>query len=243
MSTLSKNLKFLRKKQGMTQEELAVHLGVKRSLVGAWEEDRSEPRATVLTKIAAMFTTTVEALVLQDLATLPESQWSNATAADQEGKGTRILTVPVKAEDRDQEMIPVVPVTARAGYTTGYADPEFIQMLPVFSLPVPEIHKYRTYRVFQIAGDSMLPLQPGTYIIGEYTNNWREIRNGEPYIIVTREDGVVYKRVIKGDSPADPLTLVSDNKLYEPYSVSPGEVREVWKATGYISFALPAERH
>jgi transcriptional regulator with XRE-family HTH domain len=233
----------MRKRQNITQDEFATKLGIKRSLVGAWEEDRSEPRATVLTRIAALFSITVEALVLQDLAALPESQWANATLPDVEGKGTRVLMVPVKEEDRDQEMIPVVPITARAGYTTGYADPEFIQMLPVFSLPVPEIHKFRTYRVFQIAGDSMLPLQPGTYIIGEYTNNWREIRNGDAYIIVTREDGVVYKRVIKGESPADPLLLVSDNTDYEPYNVAPGEVREVWKSTGFISFALPKEKN
>ena len=44
MSTAGKNLKYLRKLRGWTQEEFAVKLGIKRSLLGAYEEERAEPR-------------------------------------------------------------------------------------------------------------------------------------------------------------------------------------------------------
>jgi transcriptional regulator with XRE-family HTH domain len=44
MSYAGKNLKYLRKLRGWTQEEFANKLKIKRSLVGAYEEERAEPR-------------------------------------------------------------------------------------------------------------------------------------------------------------------------------------------------------
>lgn len=40
---LSKNLKFLRKRYSLSQEDLAARVRASRALVGAWEEQRSEP--------------------------------------------------------------------------------------------------------------------------------------------------------------------------------------------------------
>jgi DNA-binding XRE family transcriptional regulator len=39
MSIISQNIKFLRKKKGITQQQFADEVGIKRSLVGAYEED------------------------------------------------------------------------------------------------------------------------------------------------------------------------------------------------------------
>ncbi|HEY1021913.1 MAG TPA: helix-turn-helix transcriptional regulator, partial [Flavisolibacter sp.] len=44
MSFANKNLKYLRKLRGWTQEEFAQKLRIKRSLLGAYEEERAEPR-------------------------------------------------------------------------------------------------------------------------------------------------------------------------------------------------------
>ena len=48
MSVAGQNLKYLRKLRGWTQEEFAAKLGIKRSLLGAYEEERAEPRIDVL---------------------------------------------------------------------------------------------------------------------------------------------------------------------------------------------------
>ena len=40
---------------------------------------------------------------------------------------------PVDSKNRDN--IELVPVKAKAGYTAGYNDPEFISSLPTFQLP------------------------------------------------------------------------------------------------------------
>jgi phage repressor protein C with HTH and peptisase S24 domain len=125
---------------------------------------------------------------------------------------------------------------AAAGYLNGYADPEFIEELPRFQLPfLPQ----GTYRAFEISGDSMLPLTPGTIIIGEYVENWEVLKDGHCYILVTGTEGVVYKRVYNKLDEGKVLSLHSDNPAYPPYSVKIADVVEVWKAKAYISSVFP----
>ncbi len=174
----------------------------------------------------------MDQLVLRDLTT------ENAEAeADVEGRKLRILPILVSAEG-DKELGTLVPVKASAGYLNGYGDADFVGALPRFSLPFPELPQDRTYRVFQIRGNSMLPVPPGAYIISEYVQDWNDIRNEECYILITRDEGVVYKRVINNMREGQ-LLLKSDNPEYEPYTVPLGRVVEVWKAVGVVSFELP----
>ncbi|HNP53462.1 MAG TPA: helix-turn-helix transcriptional regulator, partial [Ferruginibacter sp.] len=45
-------MKYLRKLRGWTQEEFAQKLQIKRSLLGAYEEERADPRLEVLEIVA-----------------------------------------------------------------------------------------------------------------------------------------------------------------------------------------------
>ena len=68
MSQAGQNLKYLRKLRGWTQEEFSNKLGIKRSLIGAYEEERADPRLEVLEIIADIFKLTLDELLLQDLS-------------------------------------------------------------------------------------------------------------------------------------------------------------------------------
>ena len=149
----------------------------------------------------------------------------------------RIISTVVDKEDK--ELITNVPIQASAGYTNGYSDPTYIEDLPHFSLPLIELSKEKTYRVFQIKGDSMEPIKSGSYIICEYLSNWEEIYDGKPYILISKDDGIVYKRLFNKIGETGEIVLKSDNPEYEPYSLNANEVFEVWKALGFISFSLP----
>lgn len=50
----------------MTQDELAAVLGVKRSTVSMWENGKSNPRAEMLPRIAAIFGCTIDELLCED---------------------------------------------------------------------------------------------------------------------------------------------------------------------------------
>ncbi|WP_421895554.1 XRE family transcriptional regulator [Marinoscillum sp.] len=226
MSIIAENIKFLRKQAGYTQEQFANEVGIKRSVVGAYEEARAEPRLQTLMSIAEVLKVTTDDLIATDLTT---------------GKGSssrdkvRILSITVDKEDN--ENIELVPQKAAAGYMNGYSDPEYISELPKFNLPM--LPKNATYRAFEISGDSMLPITSGSIVIGKYLESIKEIKNGKTYVLVTDREGVVYKRVFNYIEEKGTLYLVSDNKSFSAYEVDPKEVMEIWEARAYISIQFP----
>jgi phage repressor protein C with HTH and peptisase S24 domain len=146
-----------------------------------------------------------------------------------------VLSVTVTPEN--DERITLVPVKASAGYLNGRSDPEYMGHLPHFSMPVAELSQGRSYRVFQIKGDSMLPITPGSYVFCDYVEDIEDIRDGNTYVLITLEEGIVYKRInVQSDGR---LVLRSDNPEYSPYTVYRESVLEIWRALGYLSFDLP----
>ena len=229
MTLISENIKYLRKLKGYTQEQFAEQIDIKRSLVGAYEEGRADPRLPNLLKMAELFHTSVDNLITKDLSSIPQGEWIGPMG------GKEVLAITVDSEDR--ENVELVPQKAAAGYLNGYADPDYIKDLPRFQLPI--LPTNASYRAFEISGDSMLPLLPGTIVIGEYLESLSDIKNGQTYILVTKDEGVVYKRVFNYIDDNGKLFLVSDNRTYEPYAISGDSVLEIWKSKAYISVEFP----
>lgn len=227
MSIVQHNIKYLRKQKGWTQEVFAQQLGIKRSLVGAYEEGRADPRLQTLAKMGQLFEVSVDDLVATDLR--------HSQKREKGQEKLRILSITVDSEDR--ENIEWVPQKASAGYLNGYADPEYIKELPRFQLP--NLPSNATHRAFEISGDSMLPIQPGSIIIGKYVESPQFLKSGKTYVLVTEKEGVVYKRVYDERAEGKGLQLVSDNPAYEPYFIAPEEVLEMWEAEAYLSTRFP----
>lgn len=230
MSNISANLKYLRKKKGHTQQQFADLMEIKRSLVGAYEEDRAEPKYELLKKIAEYYELTMDEFINEVI----NDKWKPKLKS--QGSNLRILSISV--DHNDKENIEMVPVKASAGYLNGFSDPEYIRELPKFQLPLPSLQQ-GTFRAFEIVGDSMLPIQPGSVIIGEYMDNWNDVKTGETYVIISKNEGVVYKRAGNRFKENKNLKLVSDNKMYDPYLVPADDILEIWKAKAYISSSLP----
>lgn len=224
MSQANKNLKYLRKLRGWTQEEFALKLNIKRSLLGAYEEERAEPRIEVLEIVSDIFKLTLDELLRKDLSDNKENYLAK--------RRTQKLT-------GGRSTIPFVPVKAAAGYMAGYADPEFIDELNTFTLPMLT---GGNYRAFEIIGDSMMPTPSGSVIVGEKVDQLEDLKNNSTYIIVSRNEGIVYKRVLKSNRSKNKLTLVSDNPSYQPYSVNAEDVVELWQAQVVIAKANTQQR-
>ncbi|GAB3295049.1 helix-turn-helix domain-containing protein [Hymenobacter tenuis] len=243
---INTNLKFWRRELSLTQAQMAEKLGIKRSLVGAYEEGRAEPKLVTLVNMARLFGISLDALVTTDFskkknakaALQLQAQSAVATsvnAANRTGNNLRILALTV---DREQnENIELVPQKAAAGYLNGYADPEYLEELPKFRLPM--LGNTGTYRAFEIAGDSMLPIASGTVIVGRYVDDWMSIKDGTPCIVVSSKEGIVFKRVFNRLKDAAMLALHSDNPLYQPYQIDVEDVVEIWEAKAYISSTFP----
>lgn len=217
MAYANQNLRYLRKLRGWTQEEFANKLNIKRSLLGAYEEERAEPRIDVLELVGDLFKLTLDDLLRKDLSEQKGSYLSKRRALKLAGTRTEI---------------PFVPMKAAAGYLAGYADPEFVDELNTFTLPMLA---GGNYRAFEIIGDSMLPTPSGSVIVGEKVSDLDAVGNNTPCIVVSRNEGIVYKRVQKNGRQKNKLTLASDNPAFHPYTVNTEEVIEMWQAQMVIS--------
>ncbi|POY37520.1 transcriptional regulator [Solitalea longa] len=236
MGIISQNLKYLRKRKGITQQQLADNLEVKRAVIGAYEEDRAEPKTELLIKMANLFSISVDEFISERI----NDKWfakKEKTAEEEKNNaasGLRILSITVDSEQN--ENIELIPAKASAGYLNGYADPQYVAELPKFHLP---FLKGGTFRAFELKGDSMLPLEPGTIVVGEYIENYGEIKSGDTYVVLSKDEGIVYKRVTNKIKENKKLFLASDNKQYETYSINAEDILEVWRAKAFISTAFP----
>jgi transcriptional regulator with XRE-family HTH domain len=223
---INKNIRFLREKRGWSQKELAAKLDVKPPVIGSYEEFRAAPSISLAVKMAALFNVELDQLVKEDLGKGEAKKPKNHKYK----RGAN--TVAVTLDSRDRENIQVVSQKASAGYLNGYADPEFITELPKISVPNLTIG---TYRCFEIKGDSMLPVKEKDLIIGKYVEDFESIRNGSTYILVTNNEGIVYKRVFSflGD---DKLLLMSDNRAYDPYIIHVDDIMEAWEYRGRFTY-------
>jgi transcriptional regulator with XRE-family HTH domain len=231
MAIVNRNLKFLRVQQGLTQKQLAEKLGLKQAAVGAYEEERATPPVTSLVEISKIFSVSLDHLINKDLSQLPPKDWKTKATS----KGREVLAITV--DQHNKENVELVTQKAFAGYLAGYQDPEFVKDLPKISIPV--LPKNKTYRAFEIRGDSMSPIQPGSIIFGEFVEDIDSIKNGKLYILVTKQDGIVFKRVFNFADQQGKLLLVSDNRTYEPYSIAAEEVVELWAAKAFFSQQFP----
>ena len=226
MSYAGKNLRYLRKLRGWTQEEFANKLKIKRSLVGAYEEERAEPRLDVLENLCSIFKLSLDELLLKDLA-------------GTKGNGNYLEKRRQLKMAVETQIIQFVPVKVAAGYLAGYGDPEFLDELNTFTLPMLAPGNYRA---FEIVGDSMLPTPSGSVIVGEKVENVEDIKANNTYIVVSKNEGIVYKRVMKNNRLKNKLILISDNPQYSPYNINTEDVLEVWKAQMIITKANTQQR-
>jgi hypothetical protein len=81
----------------------------------------------------------------------------------------------------------------------------------------------------------MLPTPSGSVIVGEKVENMEDVKNNSAYIVISRNEGIVYKRVQKNGRSKNKLTLVSDNPVFHPYLINTEEVLEMWQAQVVIS--------
>ncbi len=234
----SNNIKLLRKRKGRTQDDMAFALGMKRSTLSGYENEISQPTIQALIAFSRYFGIAVDTLLKVDLHALSESQLSQLErGGDVYLKGSDIRILATTVNNANDENIELVSEKAKAGYTTGFADPEYIKDLPVFQLPF--LSKQKKYRTFQLNGDSMLPIPSGSYVTGEFVQDWNAIVDGHGYIILTMDEGIVFKiaeNLLKSEYK---LRLYSLNPLYEPYDIHANEIKEVWKFVNFISSEIP----
>lgn len=216
MSLFSDNIRSLRAKKKVSQEKVAESLLITRGRYAKYEDGTSEAPYEILKKIAHYYQISIDLLLSVDVRKIPMDDLLKL-------ENNRLL-LPITVDAAGENYIEVVTQTAKAGYLHGYGDPEFIENLQLISLPFLGPGKHRG---FPVEGDSMPPHEDGSIIIGRYIDKLGEIMDGKTYIIITKSDGMVYKRLNKNKK--NTLVLESDNRFYPAYEVKASDILEIWE--------------
>jgi transcriptional regulator with XRE-family HTH domain len=225
MSVFSDNIRFLRGKKIITQQDLADLLIITRSRYVSYEDGRSEPPIEVLLKISKFFNVSIDLLVSVDIRKYPLEEILRLP-------DNRIV-LPVVVDHLGNNSIEIVPQKASMGYLSGYSDPEYIESLQRISLPFLVNGKYRA---FPAKGDSMPPFKDGSYIIGKYVEAVEDLKPDKSYVFVTLNDGISYKRLKAKNKKS--ITVAADNSFYMPYDIPLSDIVEIWQ---YASGIFPED--
>lgn len=215
MSLFSDNIRYLRLQKNISQEKLAAELLIARARYVKYESGTSEAPYDILKRMAHYYHVSIDLLLSVDLRKI-----------DMEGvlklEGNRLL-LPIAVDKAGDNIIEIIPQKAQAGYLAGYSDPEFIEALQHISLPFLRNGKFRA---FPIEGNSMPPFRDGSFIVGQYVEDSYDIKDGQTYVLLTKNDGIVYKRIYRKGRK---FMFHSDNPEYERYEVKASDILEVWK--------------
>lgn len=222
MQTFTTNLKALRKHHGWSQQAMADQLDIPRSTLSGYEQGYAEPDLNLIIQMAD--------LLQVELDTLLKAEIKEGAVEDFINQQYRVLTLTVDEAGRNG--IQLVDTKAEAGYLESFNDPEYIKDLP--RIYFPQLPK-GNLRAFEINGDSMLPMEPGSVVIASFVERLEDVKDGRTYIVATQE-GLVYKR-LRHVPDTNALSLISDNEVYPPYQLEYADIREIWQYQAHLSFS------
>lgn len=259
MSTASRNIRHLRRKYQFTQEEMARKLGIKRSLLGAYEEDRANPRLDVLVKAAEIFNMSVDQLVSDSLVDAPSENVAPKstlnTVKPSEGKSRANLSQSStyrrqkisESFHKDKasaiqsvQALRLVPSEEFNHYFYNAVEEAYLEKLPLLRIPgLPPSN--RPYRAFEVDDESMSPVENGAVVVARQEENVQQIKDGKLYVLVTRTEGVIFRRVYNHIQKSGELLLEALNPAFTQQQLSVmGREVEAWEVLLYISRHLPA---
>jgi transcriptional regulator with XRE-family HTH domain len=305
MSIVSNNIKYLRRLNGLTQEQFARRIGIKRSLLGAYEEARANPNLENLKTIAQVFGTSVDSLIKTDIRKIRETPGislsqsttgiiaNNVSQSAPEFSQNRVEARPFKEvtepkpiakivddffQPKEEINHPTTPKSYLADHETSFqqfvdnhlhtiSNPakmevevpqknankltpfvkanyvkdylancqklDFLRNLPTISLPFITSEKSRA---FEMGND--FPLS-NSIVVGTGISDWSEVKDGKFYVILTAQQGVIYRRVYNQVKIKGALLLSSDNPTIPSFEISIKDVVEIWEVNSFISQQLP----
>lgn len=232
------NLRFLRNRRKLTQEQVSVALGMHRIKYTNLENGKTKsPTMDELLKLSRFYRLSIDSLLQIDLAKIGELKLRELENGDDiyiKGGNIRVLAITV--DRNNNENVEYVPIKGKAGYAAGgFADTDFIAELPKYYHP--NLPKYGTFRTFPIEGDSMLPFPEAMDVTGRFVSDWNTIKPNTLAIIVLKGQDIVFKDITVKDSGN--ILCRSWNNEYKEFIVGFEDIFEIWEYFSHSTSSIP----
>ena len=216
MSFFGQNLKKIRSVKGLSQQAFADLFDLKRGTLGAYEEERSEPKIDTLLKIANHFSISVDSLLQDELTVNELLQFKDdlTTAADEFARET-FAEVPCITERNAKE------------YVVHHESSSYLQQMPHVTLPLAVDKEFRAYTIQNLEMTSHdKGLYPDDVVIGEAITleSVDDITSGS-LVIALVSDEVVMRRLY---FVKNRIVLRADHKNISDKLYAIDDLKELW---------------
>lgn len=218
------NMRELRKRRGLTQQELAAVLGETNTTISNWEKGNTTPGIKDLMKISMFYGVSLSALVspagVDDRPAPPPPVKGKASPP---ARAVQHAPVP-------KEGIIVLDIQAAAGYADSGFRAEYLNGKPKMALH-GEQYKAPGMFAIQVSGDSMAPTihQGDWLVVRKLERPLEELKEGYVHVVLSTTEGPVAKRLYFGPGRKS-LRLRSDNPTYPEQQISGEGYVEVYRA-------------
>lgn len=258
LGTISDRIKSIREESGLTQEEFAASIGIKRPNYANIEVGKQLPTLDTITAIVRIYRKSFDWLItgasVSDNYAHPNAH-PNAHPIKKEGGDSYTKKVYKGVQGSEQvidhivdtsglQLVPIVDISAAAG--EGYLNQEFIDEEQVLRLPANMV-KSGYHLCIRVKGPSMAPtFQDGGYVIIRHLakHEWAGIKNEYVYVIVDNEGKAYIKRIRNRFSSVNTGFIVctsdSPDKMAHPnFNLQADEIQHIWVVAWYFTAKMP----
>ncbi|WNJ17425.1 S24 family peptidase [Pontibacter sp. G13] len=214
ISQLAKNLKYYRAKHQISQGQLATQCELKRSNIQCWEQGKSHPFEYNTRKLIAGMGIDRTDLFDRDLETLDQAQPE---------------VVPFDARMDAFNQVELIEIAA--GGLPGTMDitaemERNSQQMAADGLIV-----------VRVKGESMLPhVHPDALLTCKRVDSVHSLKMGQRYLVDTKDEGGVLKRIMRSPQDDGSVILSSDNPdkdEFPDYAVAKQDILRIWEVKNY----------
>ena len=226
-SFFGKNIRKIRSVKSLSQQSFAEMFDLKRATLGAYEEERSEPKIETIIKIANHFSIPIDDFLMKELTVNKLLKFKGNLTTDQ--------------EELIREQFAVVPCIVAAcanDYILHYTKKEFLKSLPALHVPISKEKEYRAYTVDNLEMSSNdKGLFPKDVVIGELVpaKEYQQMDNGSLVLLLTGDQLILRKLYITNNN----VILKAEHKNVEEIRVNKKDVKELWQIRYVFYHRLP----
>ncbi|EPR66528.1 helix-turn-helix domain-containing protein [Cyclobacterium qasimii] len=217
MSFFGRNIKKIRSLKLLSQQAFAEVFDLKRATLGAYEEERSEPKIDTIIKIANYFSIPIDDLLTKELTINQLLKFNTNLTTD---AGRMEVTVLTK--------VPIILPEYVGDYLNHHSKKNFIADLPVMSLPINNEKIFRAYTITDLEmANQDVGFYPNDVVVGELVpkSAYKKLNNRTPVFVITDTD-ILVRRFITTDKG---FVLRADHKGIDDQIFNAKQIHELWR--------------